>query len=237
MCWIGRNFPVMLTVKVALICLLTSILLIDTVFASFGLKVYFLGEAYGKGVWSRFRISFFDMSCSSIIKAMRLSNVSFYWSKNCLLGSILPVVPFLLEHSIDFNKRLAQPSVSAIWPPKSFSFDGQFALITPVPIAMTIFLETTPPAIRTPVTTSFTFTRNSWSKSFVLPFLLCTVALSFFCLFRFFLLVIYWCSCKGIFRIFFPKFLQCRFCFVYQSVFANLILNAFWNWGVIILSR
>ena len=74
MSWIGRNFPVMLTVKVALICLLSSILLIGTVFASFGLKVYFLGEAYGKGVWSRFRISFFGMSCSSIIKAMRLSN-------------------------------------------------------------------------------------------------------------------------------------------------------------------
>ena len=49
--------------------------------------------------------------------------------------------------------------------------------------------------------------------------------------------VIYWCSYKGIFRIFFPKFLQRRFCSMYQSVFANLILNAFWNWGVIILSR
>ena len=167
---------------------------------------------------------------------MRHWNVSFSLSKNCLLGSILPVVPFLLDHSIYFNKPLAQPSVSAMCPRKSFSFDGQFALTTPVPIAMTIFLEITLPVIRTPVTTSFTFTRNSSCKRFGLTFL-CTVALSFFFVFfNFFLPVIYWCSYKGIFRIFFPKFLQRRFCSMYQSVFANLILNAFWNWGVIILS-
>ena len=132
-----------------------------------------------------FRISSFGMSCSSIIDTMGLW-ISFSSSKNCLLGSILPVVPFLLDHSIDFNRPLAQRSVSTMWPPKTFSFDGQFALITPVPIAMTIFLEITPPAIRTPVTTSFTFTRKSSSKRFGLPFLLCTVALSFFCLFLFF---------------------------------------------------
>ena len=126
------------------------------------------------------------MSCSSIIEAMRLWNVSFSSTKNWLLDSILPVVPFLLDHSIDFNTPRAHPSVSAMQPPKSFSFDGQFTLITPVPIAMTIFLEITPPVIRTPVTTSFTLTRNSSSKRFGLPFLLCTVALSFFFLFYFF---------------------------------------------------
>ena len=125
------------------------------------------------------------MSCSSIIEAMCLWNVSFSSSKNCLLGSILPVVPFLLDHSIYFNKPLAQPSVSAMCPRKSFSFDGQFALTTPVPIAMTIFLEITLPAIRTPVTTSFTFTRNSSCKRFGLTFL-CTVALSFFLSFSIF---------------------------------------------------
>ena len=48
--WIGRNFAVMLTVKVAVICLLSSIPLIGTVFAPFGLKVYFPGETYDKGV-------------------------------------------------------------------------------------------------------------------------------------------------------------------------------------------
>ena len=58
---------------------------------------------------------------------------------------------------------------------------------------------------------------------------------SFF--FIFFLPVIYWCSYKGIFRIFFPKFLRWGFSSLYQSVFTNLILNVFWNWGDIILSR
>ena len=103
-----RNFAVMLTVKVAVICLLSSIPLIGTVFAPFGLKKYFPGETYDKGVYSRFRISSFGMSCSSIIEAMCLWNVSFSSSKNCLLGSILPVVPILLDHSIDFNTPLAQ---------------------------------------------------------------------------------------------------------------------------------
>ena len=67
-----------------------------------------------------------------------------------------------------------------------FSFDGQFALITPVSIAMTIFLEILPPAIRLLVTTSFTFTRNSSCKRFGLPFLLCKLALSFFLSFSLF---------------------------------------------------
>ena len=48
--WIGRNFAVMLTVKVAVICLLSSIPLIGTLVAHFGLKVYFPGETCGKGV-------------------------------------------------------------------------------------------------------------------------------------------------------------------------------------------
>ena len=72
--WIGRNFAVMLTVKVAVICLLSSIPLIGTLVAHFGLKAYFPGETCGKGVWSRFRISSFGMSCSSIINAMGLQN-------------------------------------------------------------------------------------------------------------------------------------------------------------------
>ena len=50
MSWLSRNFPVMLTVKVAVNCLLSSIPLIDTVFAPFGLKACFPGEAYDKGV-------------------------------------------------------------------------------------------------------------------------------------------------------------------------------------------
>ena len=193
------------------------------------------------------------MSCSSTIKAMRLWKVSFSSSENCLLGSSLPVVPSLISihllpnlfffffffffYDNKDNTPLTQPSVSTMWPPKSFSFDGQFALITPMPIAMTIFLEITPPAIRTPFTTSITFTTKFSSKRFGLPFLLCTVALSFFFLFYFFLPVIYWCSYKGIFRIFFPKFLRWGFSSLYQSVFTNLILNVFWNWGDIILSR
>ena len=99
-------------------------------------------------------------------------------------------------------------------------------------------LEITPAVIRTPATTSFTFTRNLSSKRFGLPFLLCMVALSFFFVFfNFGLPFIYWYSYKSLFRIFFPKFLQCRFCSMFQSVFTNDILNAFWNWGVIILSR
>ena len=134
---------------------------------------------------------------------MHLWNVSFSLSKNCLLGSILPVVSFLLDHSIDFNTPLAKPSVSALWPPKSFSFDGQLALITPLSIAMTIVPEITPPATRAPVTTSFTFFQNSSSERIDLPFLLCTVALSFvFVFFNFSTFsIIYWCSYKGIFSI------------------------------------
>ena len=120
MSWISRNFPVTLTVKVAVICLLSSIPLIDTVFASFGLKVYFPGEIYDKGVWSKFRVSSFGKSCSSRIEAMSHWNVNFSLSKNCLLGLILPVAPFLLDHSMYFNTPHAQTSVSAIWPPKSF---------------------------------------------------------------------------------------------------------------------
>ena len=53
------------------------------------------------------------------------------------------------NYSIAFNAALAQPLVSTIKPPKSFNFDRQFALITPVPIAMTIFLEIPPPASQT----------------------------------------------------------------------------------------
>ena len=112
--------------------------------------------------------------------------LSFCSSTNCLLGSILPVVPFLSDHFNDFNTPHAQPSVSAMWPPKSFSFDGQFALITPVPIAMTIFLEITPPAIRTPVTTSFTFTRRSSSRLLVYLYFCAQWHYHFFCLFKFF---------------------------------------------------
>ena len=132
MSWIGRNFPVMLTVKVAVFCLLLSILLIDTVFAPFGFKVYFPEEIYDS-VWSRFRISSFGTSCSSIIDEIRLWNVSFSSSKNYLLCSISPIVPFLLYHSIDFNTPLAQPSVSIMWPPRSFNFERQFALIAQMP--------------------------------------------------------------------------------------------------------
>ena len=97
-----------------------------------------------------------------------------------------------------------------------------------MPIVMTISIKITPPVIRTLSTTSFTFTRNSSSKRFGLPFLLCTVALSFFFLFYFFLPVIYWCSYKGIFRIFFPKFLQRRFGSMYQSVLELRCYN--WGW-------
>ena len=67
----------MLTVKVAVIFLLSSKALIGTVFASFGLKVYFSREIYDKAVRSRFRISSFGISCSSIIDEMRLWNVNF----------------------------------------------------------------------------------------------------------------------------------------------------------------
>ena len=83
------------------------------------------------------------MSCSWFINETRLWNVSSCSSKNYSLSSILPVVPFLLDHSFDFNIPLAQPLVSTMWTPKSFNFDGQFALIIPVPIGMTIFLEIT----------------------------------------------------------------------------------------------
>ena len=62
----------MLTMKVAVICLLSSKPLIGTVFAPFGLKVYFPGEIHDKTVGSRFRISSFGMSCSSINEEMRL---------------------------------------------------------------------------------------------------------------------------------------------------------------------
>ena len=74
------------------------------------------------------------MSCSLMIDVMRLWNASFSSSKNCSLGSIVPVVSLLLDHSIDFIKPLAQPSVSTMWLPKSFSFDVQFISINPIHI-------------------------------------------------------------------------------------------------------
>ena len=117
---------------------------------------------------------------------MSLWNVSFSSSKNCLLGLITLVEPFLLDHAIDFNTPLAQPLVSTMRPPKSINFGEKFALATPVRTAITIFLEITPAAIRTLVTTSFTFTRNTSAKRFGLPFLLCTVALLLFLSFSIF---------------------------------------------------
>ena len=109
MSWIGRDFPVMLTVKVTLICLWSSIPLIDTAFAPFGLKVYFPGETYGKGVWSRFRISSLVVCHVMFLNNRRnasLECVSFSSIKNCFLGSILPVVPSLFDRSIDFHANL-----------------------------------------------------------------------------------------------------------------------------------
>ena len=121
---------------------------------------------------------------SSIIEAMRLWYISFSSSKNCLLGLILPVVPFLLDHPIDFNTSLAQPSVSAMRPPKSFSFDGQFDLITPVPIAMTIFLEITPPAIRAPVPCLSLLQKTRHLRGLVYLFFCARWHYYFFCLFQ-----------------------------------------------------
>ena len=144
--------------------------LIGTFFAPFGLKVYFPWETFDEGIWYKFKISSFGILCSSIIEEMRLWNVSSSLSKNCLLGSILPFVPFLLDYSTDFNTPL--------------------------------------------VITSFTFTKNSSSKRFGLPFLLCTVELSFcffFVFFSSFLPVIYWCSYKGTLGYFFRNFSNADF--------------------------
>ena len=47
---IGRNEPVMLIEKVAVISLLSSTPFIGAVFAPLGLKVYFPGETYDNGV-------------------------------------------------------------------------------------------------------------------------------------------------------------------------------------------
>ena len=119
---------------------------------------------------------------------MHLWNVSFSLSKNCLLGSILPVVSFLLDHSIDSNTPLVQPSVSAMSPPKSFSFENSSANCKCC-LSRNYPPPPSPPSMLTPVTTSFTFTRNLSSRRFGLSFQLCTVALSFFCyFFQFFVL-------------------------------------------------
>ena len=118
---------------------------------------------------------------------MRLWNISFSSSKNCLLGSILPVVScaFSLRPLLSFQYTSCPTcqSVQCDLQRPSVLMDS----LTPVPIAMTIFLEITSPVIRALVTTSFTFTRNSSSKRFGLPFLLCTVAFSFFLSFSIFL--------------------------------------------------
>ena len=175
-----------------------------------------------------FRKSFSGKPYSWIIDEIRLWNVSFSLTKNWSFGLILLVAPFLLDHSIDFNIPLAQTLVSTMWPPKSFNFDWQFASITSVSIVMTIFLEITTPDKRTPVTTSFTFTRNSSDKRFLF---FAQSHYHYFCLFQFFLSVIFWCSYKRIFRIFFSKFARLRFCSIYLRVFADLILNALWKWS------
>ena len=101
---------------------------------TFWIDSVFPRETYNKSVWSRFRISSFGMSCSLMIDVMRLWNASFSSSKNCSLGLIAPVVSLLLDHSTDFIKPLAQPSVSTMWLPKSFNFDVQFILINPIHI-------------------------------------------------------------------------------------------------------
>ena len=138
---------------------------------------------------------------NKFLRYVMLMNNRRYVSFECKI--ILKYIGF--NYSISFNTPLTQPLVSTIRPPKSFNFYGEFALTTPVPIAMTIFLEITPPARRTPVSTSFTFTRNSSSKRFGLPCLLCTVALLLFLSFPIFLPAIYWCSYKRVFRRFFPR--------------------------------
>ena len=59
------------------------------------------------------------------IDEMTLWNVSCFLSKNCLLGSIEPVEPFIFEHSIDFNVVLSQLFVYLKRPSHCFNFDGQ----------------------------------------------------------------------------------------------------------------
>ena len=173
-----------------------------------------------------FRKSFSGKPYSRIIDEIRLWNVSFSLTKNWSFGLILLVAPFLLDHSIDFNTPLAQPLVSTMWPPKSFNFDWQFASITSVSIIMTIFLEITTPDIRTPVTTSFTLQETHQIKDLNYLVFFARSHYHYFCLFQFFLSVIFWCSYKRIFRIFFSKFARLRFCSIFLRVFADLILNA-----------
>ena len=62
----GKNFPLKETAKVALICLLSSIPLIGTFLAHLQLNVYFPGETYDRGVWSKLTIRGAGISCSKI---------------------------------------------------------------------------------------------------------------------------------------------------------------------------
>ena len=80
---------------------------------------------------------------------------------NCSDGSILPLVPFLFDHCIDFKTFLAQPPVSSKLPPKNLIFSGQFVFITTVPAETTILLKIAPPANRVPVIVSLTLDSNS----------------------------------------------------------------------------
>ena len=91
--------------------------------------------------------------------------VNFSTKRNCLDGSIFPVVPFLLVQFIDLMNPRAKSSVNSKEPPFSFH-NFLFDLTTPMPIAITMWRLLTVPAVRVPITMVFIFFMKSSETKF-----------------------------------------------------------------------
>ena len=96
--WIGKNEPDSVTVKVAVICCLSSTPLIGTVFEPFKSNIYFLGKLWESGNWSRLSASSSEVSWSETNFEIAHWKVNFPCSKNLGEGSTLPVVLFVLPN-------------------------------------------------------------------------------------------------------------------------------------------
>ena len=149
--------------KVAVIWWLSSTPLIGTVFEPFKSNVYFLGEAYESGVWSRLNTSFSGISLTETNFEIAQWHVILplleIWEKVRLCQLSL----FLFAQLIPFKPLQPQPTVSSRLPPNPLMILSSLALATPVPTATTIFREITVAARRDPMIIYLTFFNISLS--------------------------------------------------------------------------
>ena len=115
-------------------------------------------------------ISSLGISCSKITPEIFFWKVNFSSKRNCLDGSIFPVVSFLLFQFIDLMNSRAQSSVNSKEPPFSFNNVGLFHLTTPLPIAIKMPRLIAVPSACVPVKMVFIFFMNSSKTKFGRPF-------------------------------------------------------------------